>query len=252
MSDMDHMNHIEAVAAADVAALREKEKTYQGSWKRRGGVGAFMMLARKWDRLESMLQRWHPNNPGQDGREVQDPPYDVFAHVAGSPGGEDGTPLAEIRDLRRYLTLVEAEMISRGCVKIPERRKPTVQELEEILKQNDDESVLVRREGSTERRVPRLSEERLEDGGAAYDPSAHFLSWFCSPGMREKTQSVLVDRRRVPQEKWEHLPRLAVELNSHEFRTTLRPEYRGLYEWRESESKHVMLPQYRECWGRLP
>jgi hypothetical protein len=41
---------------------------------------------------------------------------DVFARIAVKPKGEDGTVLASIRDLRRYLMLVEAEMIAEGVV----------------------------------------------------------------------------------------------------------------------------------------
>ena len=36
-----------------VSLLVGKERSYKGSWKKRGGVGAFMMLARKWDRIEA-------------------------------------------------------------------------------------------------------------------------------------------------------------------------------------------------------
>jgi hypothetical protein len=92
--NMNHLEHMQAVADDDVQHLLEKEKTYQGSWKRRGGIGAFMMLARKWDRLEIMSK--------QRG-------YDIFRETG---DGSDGTPLAEIRDLRRYLLLVEAELVA--------------------------------------------------------------------------------------------------------------------------------------------
>jgi len=37
----------------DVRELVEAEKSYGDSWRKRGGVGAFMMLARKWDRIEN-------------------------------------------------------------------------------------------------------------------------------------------------------------------------------------------------------
>jgi len=105
----DHMDFIEGVAREDIAALREKERTYQGSWKKRGGVGCFMMLARKWDRLENMLR--------EQANSFMEGPYDVFGAIHGQPGGEDGTPLAEVRDLRRYLLLVEAEMAARGVLR---------------------------------------------------------------------------------------------------------------------------------------
>lgn len=103
--NMDHLKFLEAVAAADVVEVRRKEATYMGSWKRRGGVGAFMMLARKWDRLEQEMQR----------KGVK---YDIFSCIEMEEQiqGEDGTALAEVRDLRRYLMLVEAEMMARGVV----------------------------------------------------------------------------------------------------------------------------------------
>ena len=38
------------IAQQDIVSLIESEKSYGDSWKRRGGTGAFMMLARKFDR----------------------------------------------------------------------------------------------------------------------------------------------------------------------------------------------------------
>ena len=45
-----------AVAINDVVNLDKKDDFYGSSWKKRGGIGAFMMLARKWDRLENILK----------------------------------------------------------------------------------------------------------------------------------------------------------------------------------------------------
>src|SRR4249920_1338487 len=96
--NMNHMKYLELVANSDVSTLRRKESTYKGSWKKRGGVGAFMMLARKWDRLESIAE----NNT-----------YDIFKALFESKDpGADGQVLAEIRDLRCYLLLVEAEYLA--------------------------------------------------------------------------------------------------------------------------------------------
>ena len=53
MSEM--MVAVDIVARADVTALEKAEESYGDSWKKRGGVGAFMMLARKWDRLEKQV-----------------------------------------------------------------------------------------------------------------------------------------------------------------------------------------------------
>ena len=84
---------VNVLANDDVSALHEAEKSYGDSWKKRGGIGAFMMLARKWDRIEN---------------QSNDYTYDIFLALE-----EDQRPeglIDDIRDLRRYLLLVEAEM----------------------------------------------------------------------------------------------------------------------------------------------
>ena len=86
----------------DYTSLCEAEKTYGNSWKKRGGVGAFMMLARKWDRIENLTKKYD---------------YDVFRTIEEYP--EATGVIDDIRDLRRYLLLVEAEMVQIGHV-LPE------------------------------------------------------------------------------------------------------------------------------------
>ena len=54
-------------------------------------IGAFMMLARKWDRIEN---------------QVSSDNYDIFKTISNDPS-KDGI-LDDIRDLRRYLLLVES------------------------------------------------------------------------------------------------------------------------------------------------
>jgi len=78
------------IASHDVEVLRAKGRTYGDSWRKRGGVGAFMMLARKWDRIE---QQCSAEN------------YDVFE--ASCKSSEVDGLLDDIADLRRYLLLVE-------------------------------------------------------------------------------------------------------------------------------------------------
>ena len=96
---MNYLQKLPYIASIDVEELNRKEATYRGSWKNRGGVGAFMMLARKWDRLETICR--------ENG-------WDIFKAVTlGGTSEADGTALSEIRDLRRYLLLVEAEMLGR-------------------------------------------------------------------------------------------------------------------------------------------
>lgn len=81
----------------DANELIRKDAEYGSSWKARGGIGAFMMLARKFDRLEN-ISKLHG--------------YDIFAAIK-ADRRKDG-PLDDIADLRRYLMLVEAEVMSWG------------------------------------------------------------------------------------------------------------------------------------------
>lgn len=116
MTETKHMKFLQTVADEDVRHLEMKERTYGGSWKKRGGVGAFMMLARKWDRIENVLSKDILVLPERGEARHQ---YDIFDHIVADPSGADSTVLAEVRDLRRYLLLVEAEMVARGVVVIP-------------------------------------------------------------------------------------------------------------------------------------
>ena len=81
------------VCNTDVETLIIKGRSYGNSWKKRGGIGAFMMLARKWDRIEEAVK-----NNG----------YDVFS-TYGKDARDEGI-IDDIRDLRRYLLLVEVEV----------------------------------------------------------------------------------------------------------------------------------------------
>ena len=90
------VNNVLGLANQDVEGLHESEQSYGDSWKQRGGVGAFMMLARKWDRLE---------------KQVTEQGYDIFQAIT-YDDREEGV-LDDIRDLRRYLFLVEAEVYMR-------------------------------------------------------------------------------------------------------------------------------------------
>jgi len=72
-----------AIAQKDLDALKRAEESYGNSWRRRGGVGAFMMLARKFDRIEHQCEKHG---------------WDIFG--AGEAfKGETGL-LDDIRDLR--------------------------------------------------------------------------------------------------------------------------------------------------------
>ena len=111
----NYLGHLQEVANCDVAALHKAEKNYGDSWKKRGGVGAFMMLARKWDRLENFLA---PKPVGSTDELMNTicrvHPYDIFEAIRMDDRAEG--IIDDIRDLRRYLMLVEAEMEARGVV----------------------------------------------------------------------------------------------------------------------------------------
>ena len=92
---MSHPNSnlylLPSILEEDQKALTKAEEYYGNSWKKRGGVGAFMMLARKWDRIE---------------KQVKDTGYDIFQAI--DIDQSDSGILDDIRDLRRYLLLVES------------------------------------------------------------------------------------------------------------------------------------------------
>ena len=90
MQDGSNFNLISELADEDVNRLVKAQESYGDSWRSRGGVGAFMMLARKWDRIENQVTK--------EG-------YDIFKTINNDPSSTG--ILDDIRDLRRYLLLVE-------------------------------------------------------------------------------------------------------------------------------------------------
>ena len=83
----------EIISAEDWTSLDRAEEDYGDSWGKRGGVCAYMMLDRKWDRIEN---------------QVVEKGWDIFKSIE-----QDIRPegiLDDIKDLRRYLLLVEAHM----------------------------------------------------------------------------------------------------------------------------------------------
>lgn len=139
MSDEDRFKHhefLQAVANEDVRFVLEKDRSYGASWKMSGGRSAWFMLRRKIDRMLEMMKRPGARvsleafqKVGDDKvvmtvREFQEIQRelcseDIFRKIEDAPSGVDGTVLAEVRDLRRYLMLVEAEMMARGVVPNP-------------------------------------------------------------------------------------------------------------------------------------
>lgn len=100
---MEYLKHLHNVATQDVQALTRAAGDYGASFSKRGGVGHFMMMARKWDRMEQAMKNTALGEP---------PAYDIYARAE-----KDIRPeglIDDIRDLRRYLLLLEAELIARG------------------------------------------------------------------------------------------------------------------------------------------
>lgn len=87
----ERLTHLSTVAVAELVA---KDSEYGGSWKKRGGVGAYMMLARKWDRLENHVQKHG---------------WNIFAAYDADDRPEG--ILDDIRDLKAYLMLVEDHLL---------------------------------------------------------------------------------------------------------------------------------------------
>lgn len=88
------IEYVQKIVQEDVEALEKAEQSYGDSWKKRGGVGAYMMLARKWDRIEKQVEEL--NN------------YDILQALT-TDSREEGI-IDDIRDLRRYLLLVEQQI----------------------------------------------------------------------------------------------------------------------------------------------
>ena len=107
---MSELDFIKIVAEEDERHLREKNKTYGDSYKKSGGRSLWFMLKRKMDRLVNMLEREPSDLKSAKSQ------HDIFEQIKQNPSGADSTVLAEIRDLRRYLILCEAELMRQGVV----------------------------------------------------------------------------------------------------------------------------------------
>lgn len=97
MSDnLKYHRQLQQITRDDVSFVEDKDTQYDASWKRHGGVGAFFTIVRPWDRLYNYAK--------QRG-------FDLFEMI-GEEGleGPDGSVIACVRDMRRYLLLVEAHM----------------------------------------------------------------------------------------------------------------------------------------------
>ena len=57
MSSTTNYEVVKEIALTIVETLEKKGQSYGDSWKSRGGSGAFMNIARKWDRLENQCKK---------------------------------------------------------------------------------------------------------------------------------------------------------------------------------------------------
>lgn len=110
-----HLDHLDDICQEDAIGIKEAEKNYGSSWKLRGGVGAYFSMVRKIDRIENRCKQvpapvHDHTNPGDL---IQGCPYDIFTHIEADERAEG--LIDDIRDLRRYLCLIEAEMRARGA-----------------------------------------------------------------------------------------------------------------------------------------
>ena len=123
-----YLDYLRAVAESDVDGLKHSEKSYGNSWKRRGGVDTFHMLARKWDRIEERLATEIDAAAGTPGAT----PYDIFEHIAADRSA-DGF-IDDVRDMRRYLMLIEAEMLARKSIGLADSGRGYLDQLAAIAR----------------------------------------------------------------------------------------------------------------------
>lgn len=115
--ELEYHYFLDGIVAEDVDYVRRKDAQYNASWRQRGGVGAFFTIVRPLDRMMNMLD---PTKVAGDRREAPiartlNKPiaaYDILGalRAENDMSGVDGSLLACVRDLRRYLLLVEADL----------------------------------------------------------------------------------------------------------------------------------------------
>jgi hypothetical protein len=84
---MTDFANLRAIGSDIFDMVESKDRDYGSSWRRRGGTGAFMVMARKWDRIENMAKSSN---------------YDIFVMLRENKGGIAD----DVRDLVGYLMLI--------------------------------------------------------------------------------------------------------------------------------------------------
>ncbi len=85
-----------------VKFVNDKDVQYGSSWRKRGGAGAFMVIARKWDRIEQVCETRHPAK------------YDIFDVFEADDRSE--TILDDCLDLVGYLLILIEHMVEIGHI----------------------------------------------------------------------------------------------------------------------------------------
>lgn len=99
--ELAYLRNIKDIFDHDLQIILDKDiRQYRGSWKKRGGVGAYFTFVRKIDSLVAQCDAGG---------------YNIFKLCIDNGSGDGGT-LEQVRDLRRYLALVEAELVQRAYV----------------------------------------------------------------------------------------------------------------------------------------
>lgn len=104
----EQRDDLESIVVHYAHKLHDKEVSYRGSWQKRGGIGAFMMLARKADRLIPIIEAIKENWESIEAH-AKEHNYDIFK-VWEACQLQCDSELNDIHDLWGYLTLVITEM----------------------------------------------------------------------------------------------------------------------------------------------
>lgn len=110
------------VAKEDVEGLIEARRLYGDSWRAEGGFSAFFNVKRKIDRLVNCCKREPVAFRTSLGEEEKiRERYNIFSQIEadGVTGGE--ATIDSVRDLRRYLMLVEAYLVQ-SRTELPRQR----------------------------------------------------------------------------------------------------------------------------------
>ena len=97
------LEHLKRIANLIAEFVNDKDRQYGSSWRKRGGAGAFMVIARKWDRIEQACERSNAQ-------------YDLFECFAEDIRNESIHD--DVTDLIGYLLVLLEYMVDTNDIKI--------------------------------------------------------------------------------------------------------------------------------------